>query len=53
MLTYFYATNDVAESIHYKRSKYFPKNKIKNNDFFYCIKNILNIKEIKLSLRII
>ena len=26
-----------------------PKNKISNNDFVYCIKNILNINEVKLN----
>ena len=38
ILTHFYATNNFAESIHAKISKYLPKNKINNNDFLYCIK---------------
>ena len=38
ILTHFYATNNVAESIHAKISKYLPKNKITNNDFIYVLK---------------
>lgn len=49
ILTHFYATNNVAESIHAKISKYLPTNKINNNDFLYCIKNILIINKIKLN----
>ena len=49
ILTHFYSINNVAASIHPKISKYLPKNKISNNDFVYCIKNILKINEVKLN----
>ena len=49
IFAHFYATNNVAESIHAKISKFLPKNKISNNDFLYYIKKILNINQIKLN----
>ena len=49
ILTHFYATNNVAESIHAKLSKCLPKNKISNTDFLICMQNILNINEVKLN----
>ena len=49
LLTHFYATNNVAESMHAKISKYLTKNKISNTDFVHCLKNILNINEVKLN----
>lgn len=49
IIIHFYATNNVAESIHAKLSKCLPKNKISNNDFIICMKNILNINEVKLN----
>ena len=46
---YFYTTNNIAESLHAKISSYIPKHKISNKDFLYCIKNILNLNEIKIN----
>ena len=46
---YFYTTYNIAESLHAKISSYIPKHKISNKDFLYCIKNILNLNEIKIN----
>ena len=47
VLAYFYATNNIAESLHNKISLYLPNKKITNNNFLIAIRNILINNEIK------
>ena len=47
VLEQFYIINNIAEWLHSKINYYLPKRRINANDFLYCVKNIMNLNEIK------
>ena len=46
-LPHFFATNNVAESLHSKMNQYLPNNKISNTNFILSIRNIISNYELK------
>lgn len=46
-LSHFFATNNVAESLHSKMNQYLPNNKNSNTNFIISIRNIISNYELK------